>query len=60
MSKIMVIAAHPDDETLGAGATIAKHVRNGDEVHVLILGEGVTSRYEKREQAAKSELDSLR
>lgn len=44
MKKILVIAAHPDDEVLGCGGTIAKHVRNGDEVHVLILAEGITSR----------------
>ena len=41
---ILVIAAHPDDEVLGCGGTIAKHVKNGDEVHVLILAEGITSR----------------
>ena len=41
---IAVIAAHPDDEILGCGGTIAEHVKAGDEVHVLILAEGVTSR----------------
>ena len=44
MKKILVIAAHPDDEVLGCGGTIVKHVRNGDEVHVLILAEGIASR----------------
>lgn len=39
-----MIAAHPDDEVLGCGATIAKHAIAGDRVHVLILGEGATSR----------------
>lgn len=43
-NKILVIAAHPDDEVLGCGATIAKHAAQGDEVTVLILGEGVSSR----------------
>lgn len=47
--KILVIAAHPDDEVLGCGATIAKHVRRGDVVDVLILGDGVTARYEESE-----------
>ena len=41
---IAVIAAHPDDEILGCGATIAKHIALGDEVHVLILAEGVSAR----------------
>ena len=42
--RILIIAAHPDDEVLGAGGAIAKHVDAGDEVYCLILGEGVTSR----------------
>lgn len=49
-NTILVIAAHPDDEVLGCGATMAKHVRQGDTVHVLILAEGATSRDEKRER----------
>lgn len=43
-SKILVIAAHPDDEVLGCGGTIARLASEGHEVNVLILGEGVTSR----------------
>ncbi len=50
MKKILVIAAHPDDEILGCGATMAKHVKHGDEVHVLILAEGLTSRDVKRDR----------
>jgi LmbE family N-acetylglucosaminyl deacetylase len=42
--KILVIAAHPDDEVLGCGGTIARHTSAGDEVHVLILGEGIAAR----------------
>lgn len=45
---VCVIAAHPDDEILGCGGTIAKHIDNGDEVHVTIMAEGVTSRKEQR------------
>lgn len=41
---ILVIAAHPDDEILGCGGTIAKHRQKGDTVHVVILAEGITSR----------------
>ena len=37
MSKIIIISAHPDDETLGAGGAILKHKKNGDEIHWLIV-----------------------
>jgi len=40
--KVLVIAAHPDDEILGVGATICKHIDSGDEVYVCI----VTKAYE--------------
>jgi N-acetylglucosamine malate deacetylase 1 len=36
MNKILVIVAHPDDEVLGCGATIAKHTENGDKVQVVL------------------------
>ena len=48
MNRVLVVAAHPDDEVLGCGATIAKHAAGGDQVHVLILAEGVTSREPSR------------
>lgn len=44
VDKILVIAAHPDDEIIGLGGTLRKHVKKGDEVEVLILGDGKTSR----------------
>ena len=34
--KIMIVAAHPDDEVLGCGGIIQKHVEKGDSVEVLI------------------------
>ena len=40
----MVVAAHPDDEVLGCGATIARHSAGSDIVDVLILGTGALSR----------------
>lgn len=42
--RVLVVSAHPDDETLGCGATIAKHVEAGDAVSVLALSDGVSSR----------------
>lgn len=35
--KVLVISVHPDDETLGCGGTILKHIKLGDEVNWLIL-----------------------
>ena len=43
-SRILVVAAHPDDEVLGCGATIAKRLRQRDRVSIRILGEGLMSR----------------
>lgn len=43
-NKILIIAAHPDDEVLGCGGTIARLSNEGAEIYTLILGEGKTSR----------------
>ena len=34
---ILVIAPHPDDETLGCGGTLLRHTAEGDELHWLIM-----------------------
>jgi LmbE family N-acetylglucosaminyl deacetylase len=48
MTRVLVIAAHPDDEVLGAGATMARLAHEGAEVHVAIVTEGCTSQYPDR------------
>tara|TARA_Y100000590_G_scaffold101747_1_gene115556 strand:+ start:3087 stop:3812 length:726 start_codon:yes stop_codon:yes gene_type:complete len=58
--SILVVAAHPDDEILGCGGTMAKHVTKGDEVNVLIMAEGVTSRDSERDREKReNELSEL-
>ncbi len=57
---ILVVAAHPDDEVLGCSGTMARHASEGDEVYVVFMSDGVSSRtsiesneVEARKQAAK-------
>ena len=57
--KILVIAAHPDDEVLGAGGTIARKAREGHDVYIAIMGEGITSRFHENQQIEKTMLDTL-
>jgi LmbE family N-acetylglucosaminyl deacetylase len=45
MTAVLVVCAHPDDEVLGMGATIALHVRNGDDVRVVCVTDGSSSQY---------------
>ncbi len=47
MSTVLVIAPHPDDEVLGVGGTILRHVSTGDSVHVVICTRGQEERFPK-------------
>jgi len=59
--KILIIAAHPDDEILGCGGTIARLVNEGCEAYTIILGEGITARDHTRQtQKRKPELARLK
>lgn len=43
-SSILVFVSHPDDEVLGCGGTIARHTNERDNVYLLILSTGLSSR----------------
>lgn len=58
--KILIVAAHPDDEVLGCFGTVARLVTEGYEAYTLILGEGKTSRDEQRVvENKKDEIETL-
>ncbi|TVT58083.1 MAG: PIG-L family deacetylase [Sedimenticola thiotaurini] len=42
--NVLVVAAHADDEVLGCAGALARHVAEGDMVHVVFMADGVTSR----------------
>ena len=59
--KILIFAAHPDDEVIGCGGTIAKLKKNGNKIYVCFFADGESSRnvrnvnalIKKRKKAAK-------
>jgi len=53
MKKILIVCAHPDDETLGMGGTIALHARKKENVFVLIISEGESARGESKSKISK-------
>ena len=63
MNKVLIVSAHPDDELLGVGGTICKHIDNGDEVYVCIVTKAYEPEWSKeyieqkvKEQKAVDEL----
>lgn len=65
---ILVVAAHPDDDVLGCGATLAKLRQEGSKVHIVFLADGESSRgdvkdinslIQQRRQNAKNALKIL-
>lgn len=60
MKRVLIVAAHPDDEILGVGGTVRALADVGTEVRALILAEGQTSRTERREDTPAGEIAKLR
>ena len=58
-SSVLVVAAHPDDEILGCGGTMTRLAREGHQVRIAILAEGMSSRYAHREDADPRQLQHL-
>jgi len=57
--KILAIGAHPDDIEVGCSGTLAKYVRNGHDVYLLVMtegGMGGESTIRKREQARSAKI----
>jgi N-acetylglucosamine malate deacetylase 1 len=67
LDNLLIVAAHPDDETLGAGGTIAKYARHGSKTTVVFLTDGVGARGDirsgalasRRREAASAALERL-
>lgn len=51
--KVLVIAAHPDDEVLGMGGALLKHKAEGDSISIMFMSDGVTGRDFVYDRAAR-------
>ena len=60
MKNVIVISAHPDDETLGVGGTILKHVTSGDNVYWLIVTNVLENQGFSKERVESRQLEISR
>ena len=58
-NNVLIIVAHADDETLGCAGTIAKHIFDGDNVSVIFMTDGVSSRNSSSRQHALERNSSM-
>ena len=58
--RVLIVAAHPDDETLGMGGTIKELVEKGYEISTLFLSTGVGSRDQERQSAEDRKAASIK
>jgi LmbE family N-acetylglucosaminyl deacetylase len=65
MDNILAVVAHPDDEVLGCGGTLARHIERGDDVRILFLTNGTSARghdpakIQRRRTAAQAAAQAL-
>ena len=56
-NKVLVVVAHPDDEVIGCGGTLLRHAENGDDIFIIYMTDGESSRklknINKRKLSAK-------
>jgi LmbE family N-acetylglucosaminyl deacetylase len=61
MNRVLVVAAHPDDEVLGMGGAIALHTDRGDAVRIVVVTDGSSTQYpDDPETRARKEREALR
>jgi N-acetylglucosamine malate deacetylase 1 len=59
--SVLIIAAHPDDEVLGCGGVIARHVAQGETVHVLVATKGIPEIFSAEQtRQTRRELEAAR
>ena len=57
---VLVVVAHADDEALGCGGTLARHVSEGDIVHLVLMTDGVSARSSASSQDVDRRTDAMR
>ena len=57
-NNILIVVAHSDDETIGMGGTIKRHVNNEDNVFVISMTDGVSSRVNTSNLQISSRLEA--
>lgn len=59
-NKILVIVAHPDDDILGCGGTLAKFKESGSDIKVIFIAEGTSCRFSKDQTNSELVLSEIK